>query len=113
MGLSAILGMNDRQTQGKDKERKRIARHSKRYADSTPAADAASRKRRASEWRLKIEAGQAHVAGPSTAAAMAARLAGPGTIATARGTRIRNGMVRESARRGTASSVANDPSWTC
>ena len=52
-----------------------------------PAAESKSRNRVAAGWRLRIEAGQAQVTGPSRAAAMAARLAGPGTMATAVGTR--------------------------
>ena len=51
--------------------------------------------------------------GPRIAAWIAARLAGPGTMATARGTRIRNGTVSESAVRGTSARLGKQPSFTC
>ena len=79
----------------------------------SPAAEASSRTSVASGWRRRIDAGQARVTGPRTAAVIAARLAGPGTIATARGTRSRNGIVSESAVRGTSSRLAKQPSFTC
>ena len=44
---------------------------------------------------------------------IAARFAGPGTIATARGTRRRNGTVNESAVVGTAARLGKLPSFTC
>ena len=67
----------------------------------------------ASGWRRRIDAGQAVVTGPSSAAWIAARLAGPGTMASERGTPMRNGTVSESAVRGTASRLGKQPSWTC
>src|SRR3982074_2168756 len=50
---------------------------------STRAADSSSRNSVAFGCRLRIDAGQAVVTGPSRAAPMAVRLAGPGPLAAA------------------------------
>src|SRR5205814_2303208 len=92
-GLPAILGTDGVGTQGKVNKRK-ISQGDRPFQPfpqgRSRSAEAVSRKTRASGWRRSTEAGQAQVTGPSSASAMAARLAGPGTIATACGTRSRS-----------------------